>query len=113
MGVTTYKKLAGPLALTATLTTNVYVPASALIYDIVRQIHVVNKTGAAAWFSLWIGATGANAAGTEFFNQQSVPAQGVYDWFGGLKLTSADFIVGGAQAITTLTVTIMGESYVV
>ena len=29
-----YKKLAGPLALTTTYTTNVYVPASALVYDV-------------------------------------------------------------------------------
>lgn len=109
----TIKKLAGPLALTNTLTTNVYVPASALIYDVITHIHVVNKTGGAVTFSLWLGATGANAAGTELFNGQSVAANSVYDWYGRLKVTSTDFLVGGASAATSLAITIEGESNVV
>ena len=70
-----------------------------------KRIHVVNKTGAAATFSLWIGATGANAAGTEFFSLQSVAAQSVFDWVSGpgLALLSTDFLVGGASAGATLT----------
>ena len=105
----TIKRTFGPLALTNTLTTNVYNQGSALIYDVLTHIHVVNKTGSAATFSLWIGATGANAAGTEFFNGQSVAANGVFDWYGQLKLASTDFLVGGASAGTTLT--ILGEGY--
>ena len=94
--------------------TNIYQGGggSALIYDIVRQIHVVNKTGAAATFSAWLGGTGGNVAGTEFFNGQSVPANGVYDWYGALKMLSTDFLVGAASALTTLTITITGEQYV-
>jgi len=101
------KRTFGPLALTTTLTTNVYNNTSALIFDVIRHIHVVNKTASAATFSLWIGATGANAAGTEFFAGQSVAANGVFDWYGLLKLTSTDFLVGGAG--TTLALSIMGE----
>jgi hypothetical protein len=107
------KRTVGPIALTNTLTTNVYNNTSALIYDVVKQIHVVNKTAGAVTFSLWIGATGANAAGTEFFNAQSVPANSVYDWFGNLKLLSTDFLVGGASANTSLSITVMTEQYVV
>lgn len=107
------KRTFGPLALTATLTTNVYNNTSALLYDIIKHIHVVNKTSGAVTFSLWVGATGANAAGTEFFNAQSVAANSVYDWYGNLKLLSTDFLVGGASALTSLTIIGEGEQYVV
>lgn len=112
------KKLFGPAALSATLTTNVgpgpaYGGGSALIYDIIKHIHIANKTAGAVTFSLWLGATGANAAGTELFNGVSIAANNVYDWYGNLKLVSTDFLVGGASAGTSLTITIEGESYVV
>ncbi len=101
------------MALSATLTTNVYNQGSALIYDIIKHIHIANKTAGAVTFSLWLGATGANAAGTELFNAVSVPANSVYDWYGNLKMLSTDFLVGGASAGTSLTITIEGETYVV
>ena len=94
----------GPLALTNTLTTNVYNNTSALIYDVITHIHVVNKTAGAVTFSLWLGATGANAAGTELFNAQNVGAQSTFDYYGRLKMTSTDFLVGGASAGTSLTI---------
>ena len=107
-------RIAGPLALTNTLSTNVYNQGSALIFDIIKHIHVVNKTGGAVTFSLWLGATGANTAGTEMFNAQSVPANSVYDWYTpGLKMVSTDFLVGGASAATSLTIQINGETYAV
>lgn len=107
------KKTVGPVALTNTLTTNVYNNTSALIYDIIKHIHVANKTAGAVTFSLWLGATGGNAAGTELFNGKSVPANDVYDWYGNLKMLSTDFLVGGASAATSLTITVEGEQYVV
>ena len=107
------KRLAGPLALTTTLTTNVYVPASALVHDVIRHIHIANKTGTAATFTLYLGATGANAAGTELWVAKSVAANDVYDWYGVMKVTSTDFLVGGAGTTLALVITIMGESYVV
>jgi hypothetical protein len=111
----TIKRLAGPVALSNVLTTNIYNGAggSSLIYDVVRHIHVVNKTGANVTFSIWLGATGANAAGTEVFNGQSVPANDTFDFYCSLRLGSADFLVGGASAATSLTITIEGEQYVV
>lgn len=105
----TPKRIAGPVALTATMTTNVYNQGSALIYDMIRQIHVVNKTALPATFSLWLGATGANAAGTELFSSQIVPANGCFDWYCALRMDSTDFLVGAASALTTLTVTLMGD----
>lgn len=109
----TIKRTFGPLALTTTLTTNVYNQASALIYDIIRHIHITNKTASAATFSLWLGATGANAAGTELFVGVSVPANSSFDWYGALKLASTDFLVGGSNTATALTITAEGEQNVV
>ena len=111
----TLKKIFGPLALTNTLTTNVYNNTSALIYDVVKQINVCNKTAGAVTFTLYLGATGANAAGTELFTAVSVPANTTNSYFfsPGLKMTSTDFLVGGASANTSLTIVGMGEQCVV
>jgi len=103
----------GPLALTNTYTTNVYNNTSALIFDVLTHIHVVNKTNAAASFRLYLGATGSNTAGTELFYDQSVAAFSTFDWYGRLKLTSTDFLVGGASASTTLTIQAEGVQCVV
>lgn len=105
-------KRLGPTALTNTLTTNVYNQASALIYDQIRHLEVANKTSAAASFTLYIGATGANAAGTEWFFQVNVPANSVYHWYGNKKILSTDFIVGGASANTTLVIQMESEQNV-
>lgn len=105
----TPKRLAGPVAMSNTLTTNVYNQSSALIYDVVKHIHIVNKTGSSATFSLWVGATGANAAGTELFTGKTIAANDCLDWYGSMRMDSTDFLVGGASAATTLTITINGE----
>lgn len=109
----------GPVALSNTLTTNVLNPptasggvnaGSSSQYIVLRHIRVVNKTGASATFSLYLGATGANAAGTEVIGiEQVVAAKSSYDWYGVLRLDAADFLVGGASAATTLTIQGEGE----
>lgn len=109
----TPKRTFGPVALSNTLTTNVYNQGSALIYDVIKHIHVANKTGSAATFSLWLGATGANAAGTELFNAVNVPANSYIDWYGNLKMTSTDFLVGGSGTAAALTIYAEGEQSVV
>ena len=106
----------GPLALTATPTTNIYNGGggSALLYDVLTHIHIVNKTAGAVTFSLWLGATGGNAAGTEVVGQaRSIPANSAFDWYGRLKMTSTDFLVGGASAGTSLSITGEYEQYAV
>jgi len=107
------KELYGPAALTSTYTTNIYVPASALIYDVVHHIHVANKTAGAVTFRLFQGATGGNAAGTEIFYDKSVAGYDTYDYYCRMKLTSTTFLVGGASAATSLSILIEGESIVV
>jgi len=106
-------KRIGPLALTSTLTTNVYNNTSALVYDILKQIDIVNKTASAATFTLYIGATGANTAGTELAVAVSVPANSIYTFYPNKKLVSTDFLVGGASANTTLTFLATTEQFVV
>lgn len=109
----------GPVALTNTLTTNILNPPTTTggvgagtpnTYIILKHIRWVNKTAGAVTFSHWLGATGANAAGTEVLGQgKSVAANDVYDWYGYLKLKVADFLVGGASANTSLSIEGEGE----
>lgn len=109
----------GPIALTNTLTTNLLNPAAASggvnagssgQYIILRHVRIVNKTASAVTFSLWLGATGTNAAGTEVIGQgKSVAANDVYDWYGELRLDTSDFLVGGASANTSLSIQGEGE----
>lgn len=73
-------------------------------YSIIRKIIIVNKTGADATFSLWLGATGASAAGTEVVGTATtVPARGSFVHYCAIRLDAADFLTGLASAVTTLT----------
>jgi hypothetical protein len=109
----------GPIALTTTMTTNLLNPPTATggvnagsspCFIILRQLRIVNKTGSAASFSLWLGATGANAAGTEVFGQAtSVAANSSFVDGGMLRIDSTDFLVGGASSNSALTIQGEGE----
>jgi hypothetical protein len=93
----TVTSLAGPVGITLT---------QPVIY--IKHLRAVNKTGAAATVSTYIGATGGSAAGTEVaWNAKSVPANDSVDvYFGGqgVRLDSADFLTGLASAAATITV---------
>lgn len=111
----------GPVALTTTLTTNIlngnvtslagpvgFTLTQPII--ILRHIRITNKTASAATFSLWLGATGANAAGTEVIGTGiTVAANSAFDWYGILQLSNADFLVGGSNTATALTFQAEGE----
>jgi len=109
----------GPIALTNTLTTNLLNPAAASggvnggsssQYIILKHVRIVNKTAGAVTFTLYLGATGANAAGTEVIGTaMSVAANSAFDWYGQLRIDAADFLVGGASANTSLTIQGEGE----
>ncbi len=112
----------GPVAMSATLTTNILNPGTTTggvagsgapnlnLRIILRHIRIVNKTAGAVTFSLWLGATGANAAGTEVIgNALSVAANSAFDWYGALVLDVGDFLVGGASAGASLTIEAEGE----
>jgi hypothetical protein len=111
----------GPVALTTTLTTNILNPNVTSLsgpigitltqpFLLIRHIRIVNKTGTAATFSLWLGASGANAAGTEVIGGTlSVAANSPYDFYGVMRIDAADFLVGGAGTATALTFSAEGE----
>ena len=112
----------GPVALTTTLTTNVLNGAVTSLAGpvgitltqpiiILRHIRIINKTASAATFSLWLGGTGGNVAGTEFIGiGTSVAANSYFDWYGLAQLVSTQFLVGGAG--TTLALTLQAEAEV-
>src|SRR5271156_5987286 len=106
----------GPIALTVTLTTNIFnpptltggvgVPGTTVnCYYLIKHLRIVNKTATFASFSLWIGATGGNVAGTEFMGiGNSVGANNYVEaFFPNLRLDVADFLVGGSGTTLSLT----------
>lgn len=109
----------GPVALTNTYTTNILNPptasggvnaGSSSQYIVLKHIRIVNKTAGAVSFRLFLGATGANTAGTEVIGYDlSVAANSYVDWFGLMRIDAADFLVGGASAATSLTIEGEGE----
>jgi hypothetical protein len=111
----------GPVALTTTLTTNILNPNITSVagpvgftmtqpYIVLRHIRITNKTGSAATFSLWKGATGANAAGSEVIGTNTtVAANSSVDWNGIMRFDAADFLVGGSGTTTALTIQGEGE----
>lgn len=112
----------GPVALTTTLTTNILNGAVTSLAGpvgitltqpilILRHIRIVNKTASAATFSLWLGGTGGNVAGTEFIGiGTSVAANSYFDWYGMAQIVSTQFVVGGSNTATALT--LQGEAEV-
>lgn len=109
----------GPVALTTTLTTNLLNPptatggvnaGSSAQFIILHHIRIVNKTTSAATFSLWLGATGANAAGTEVIGISTpVAANSSFDYYGLFRLDAVDFLVGGSGTAAALTISGEGE----
>jgi hypothetical protein len=91
--------LAGPVGFTATQP-----------YVIVRHARVVNKTSGAVSFSMYVGTSSGTTAGTEVIgNALSVAANSYVDWYGQLRLDSADYLTGTASALTSLTFEAEGE----
>ena len=100
----------GPQALSNTLTTNIYQGGggSDILRDIIKHIHVINKTSSPVSLSLWIGLSGGNVAGTEFESARVIPENSVWNWYGSLPLSSLEYLVGGASAGNALSITING-----
>lgn len=109
----------GPIALTNTLTTNLLNPGtitggvnmgSGNMYIVLKWIRILNKTAGAITCSFWLGATGANTAGTEVIGTGlSVAANSYVELYPMLRLDVADFLVGGASANTSLVLVGGGE----
>lgn len=78
-------------------------------YLLIKHIRIVNTTSGSLTVSLFKGATGGSAAGTEFaYSATAVAANSSVDWYGLLRLDSADFLTGVGSS-TGLTFNAEGE----
>lgn len=108
----TLKVIAGP-AFIASSVANIYTPPASTIYTIIRHIHIANVTASAVTFSLYIGATGGSAAGTQLFGGQSIGANSAFDYYCVRKMLSTDFLTGVASSGSSLVIDVEGEQVVV
>lgn len=76
----------------------------------VKKVALTNKTAGAVTASLYIGATGGSAGGTEYlFNAYSIPANSYVERFVNTRLESGDYLTGLAGAASSVTIEIEGE----
>lgn len=76
----------------------------------ITKVTVVNKTGGSVNATLYIGATGGSAAGTEYLcNATPIAANSYMERYCKTRLDSTDFLTGLASAATSLTIEIEGE----
>lgn len=95
-------KRIGPATL-GTSAADVYHPAGP---EELRLIHVSNRTSSPAKLSLWVGATGATAAGTDLFIGRTIAAFDTFSWPFLVKMTTADFLVGQSDTAAALTIVV-------
>jgi hypothetical protein len=106
-------RLAGPAYL-GSAAANIYTPPASTILVRIRQIHLCNVTTGTITATLYIGATGGSAGGTEILKDKSVGAKDVYDeYFQDLVMKSTDFLSGLASAGSSMTITLLGDMEVV
>jgi len=101
------KRLAGPLQLTTTATTQYTVPSTTK--TVIRQIHIFNATTATATLTMSIGA---DAAGTRIFDAYSVPAGTAFDPPCYYVLEAAEFIQAKAGTASALVLTMTGDEII-
>ena len=103
---------------TPTYTTNIFSPgtitgnvglAAATPIAIMRHIHITNSNASAITFRLQVGATGAAAAGTEIFFDQSVAAKSTLDWYGAVRFIGGTTFLTGAASTTLVNIMAWGE----
>lgn len=79
-------------------------------YIILKHIRISNKTASPVSVTLYKGASGGSAAGTEFaFAAVSIPANSYQDWYGQARFDAADFLTGVAGAAAALVLSAEGE----
>lgn len=103
------KKRFGP-GYVAASATNIYNPAANLV-GYIYHIRLVNKDSAARTVTLYLGATGGSAGGTELLKDWSIAVAGEKDLYfpNGLKVTTTDFLTGIASAANAIVLTGMLE----
>lgn len=104
----TIKRIAGPAYL-ANAAADIYTPPNSAVYTVIRHIHIANVTAGALTFSLYVGATGGSAGGTQLFGTYAIAANSTVDYYCALRMGSTDFLTGVASAATSLVITVEGE----
>lgn len=108
----TLKRIAGPAYL-ANAVADIYTPPAATIFTVIRHIHFNNVTAGAVTMTIYVGATGGSAGGTELFKAYSIPANSSFDYYCALRMASTDFLSGLASAASSIVITVEGEQGVV
>lgn len=110
----TLKRISGPAFLSASAA-DIYTPPASTIFTTIKHIHLANVTASGVTHTLYVGATGGSAAGTELYKGETIPANSSVDKFfsPGLKMLSTDFLSGLAGSGSAITITVMGEQTVV
>lgn len=93
--------------------TNIYTPPASTIYRIITHLHFANTDTVARTISIYRGATGGSAGGTELFKTRSIAAGETYDYYCQMKMLSTDFLSGLADAASKVTVLVEYEDVVV
>lgn len=79
-------------------------------FIVVLHVRITNNDTVQHTVSLYKGATGGSAAGTEFaFTSAVVNANDSIDWFGKQRFDATDFLTGKADAASKLTIEIDAE----
>lgn len=101
----TWKRLFGPAQLTGAAATKYTVPA--LTKTIIREIHVINPSGATVNLTVSIGA---DAAGTRIFDAYAIPPGGALDRpFHAAVMDAAEVLQAFASTASVLVMTVFGE----
>lgn len=79
-------------------------------YLIVRHVRIINIDTGAHTISLYKGATGGSAGGTQFaWGNFSLAAQQYDDWYGEERFNAADFLSGVADAASKVIININAD----
>jgi hypothetical protein len=110
----TIRRIAGPAFLPSSVG-NLYTPPASTIYTVMKHIHFFNVSASPVTINVYIGASGASAAGSQLFDTFEIEANQPYDYFmgSGTRMDSTDFLTGSASVASAVTYTIDGELVVV
>lgn len=79
-------------------------------YIVLKHVRLVNTTAGAVTATIYKGATGGSAGGTEvMFAGISIPANSYVDWYGQMRLDSGDFLTGIAGSASAIVFNGEGE----
>ena len=111
----TTRLLAAPAYMVVANGQNIFTPswvATSTAFDTIKHIHLANEDSSSRTVSLFLGATGGYAAGTELLSAFVIGANNVYDWWGAIKLTNTNslYLSGYASVGSKVVIMVEGES---